>query len=270
MHPDDEKTEYRSPEDALLLDDMHTLSFEERAEHAEQDAFDEAASQERIENSFAALEQALIFLHPHDPVEPLMREIRRRFVCPAAFFEAPKHVLESIGIPPREALLFSQVPAITRYVARNRLGRRPRLKNVAAAGEFLKTRYTGLAIEHFYLLCLDASGKLIECTLLQQGTTDSAPFYLRHVLMEVVRTRAHAIVISHNHPNFSARPSQADIKCTLELLRALHPIGSLLLDHIIVSGKEYASLREYGFLRANLWLQQAPNDPLLRRWLERP
>ena len=220
------------------------------------------------DEAYAALQSVLEFLHPRESAEERVRMLRRNFPCAAALCEAPKHLLESLGFTSRDALLFSQIPAITRYIARSNLGPRPFLKNLSAAVEFCQTRYLGLAIEHFYLICLDASGRLIDSILLQQGSTDSAPFYVRHVLMEVVRTRAHAIIISHNHPNFSPKPSQADIACTLELLGTLHPIGTVLLDHIIIADGSYASLREHGFVRSHLWLEQNPKDPLLRKWLD--
>ena len=248
----------------LPLDDLQALSLEE----LEQEQMDGQASGARIEAAFEALEAALAFLHPREDAAGTVADLRRRFTAPASFFEAPKHVLEESGLNAREALLFSVIPELTRYLARSRFGSRPTIRNLAAAAAFLQTRYTGVPIEHFYLLCLDASGKLIDCKLLQRGTTDSAPFYLKHVLMEVVRTRAHAVVISHNHPSFSARPSQADIACTVELLGALYPVGTLLLDHVIISNGEYVSLREHGFVRPQLWLLQGPQDPLLANWLE--
>ena len=193
---------------------------------------------------------------------------RSRFIAPSAFFEAPAHLLESLGFNAREALLFSQIPALSRYLDRARYGKKPRLNHLAPAAEFLVGRYRGLAVERFYLLCLDGGGRLIECRLLQTGTDDSAPFYLRDVLAEIVRTRARAVVISHNHPNFSARPSREDLACTLELLGAVQPIGAVLLDHIIVCGREYMSIRQHGFIRAQLWSAQAPESRLSQRWLD--
>ena len=222
----------------------------------------------RVDAAFSALEAALVCLHPRQDAKETMRVLRSRFVTPAAFFEAPQHVIEASGLNRRDALLFSQIPALTRYVGRERFGPRPSLKRLRLAAAFLKTRYTGLAVEHFYLLCLDASGKLIECQLLQSGNDESAPFYLKDVLQTIVRTRAHAAVISHNHPSFSARPSQADLNCTLTLLRALQPIGTVLLDHVIVCGDDYVSLREHGFVRSHIWIAQNPKDALLRGWLD--
>ena len=259
-HPDSKSA------DALLQpDDLHIFALGDRLRKIPPST---PASQARTESAFAALEDALSFLHPREPSSAAVHDVRRRFVSPAAFFEAPRHLIEGSGFSSKDALLFSQIPALMRYVARSELGSRIQIQTLSDAAAYLKTRYTGLSIEQFYLLCLDSSGWLIDGKLLQSGTTDSTPFYLKHVLTEVVRTRAHAVVISHNHPNFSPRPSQADIDCTLQLIGALHPIGTVLLDHVIVSGKEALSLRREGFLRANLWLGQDPDDALLRGWLE--
>ena len=118
------------------------------------------------------------------------------------------------------------------------------------------------------MLALDRLGRLISCVFLQRGTTDSAPFYVRHVLGEVVRTNAHAIVISHNHPNNSLLPSRDDVGCTLSLIIALQPLGvppARPRGDRRSTGGEHPRL---GYVKKNVWLAQAPDDPLLAGWLE--
>ena len=164
--------------------------------------------------------------------------------------------------------MFSLVPGITRYMRIEAFGKSPRLNTFGKASEYLKGVLLGRTFEHFYMLALDASGKLIDCVFLQRGTTDSAPFYVRHVLGETVRTRAHAIVISHNHPNNSLLPSRDDINCTLALLSALQPLGVPLLDHVLVADQQAVSIRDLGYIAGNIWLAQAPEDKLLTSWLK--
>ena len=251
--------------------DSDALDYEALREAEEKDddfVIDLQEEARRADIGFKTLEEAMNFMHPRVPADELIHSIRRRFISPAAFYEAPKHVLEGLGINRREALLFSQIPAITRYIERTSFGRRPRFKTLSAMNRYLSTLYTGLAIERFYLLCLDATGRMIDCILLQSGDEESAPFYLRDVLMHIVRTRAKAAVISHNHPNFSARPSPSDLKCTLALLEAMQPLGAVLLDHVIVCERECMSIRENGFIRQHVWLAQSPRSSLLLNWLD--
>ena len=85
-----------------------------------------------------------------------------------------------------------------------------------------------------------------------------------------MRVHPAAIVISHNHPGNTLRPSQEDIDCTHELLHALDAVGIPLLDHIIIAGRSAVSMRENGFVPTALWMKQKPQSALLRDWLLAP
>ena len=215
----------------------------------------------------ASMERAIRRFWPRMDVPKTMEDIRTRFPSYTAFLESSADMIGTLGFLPRNALMLSCIPTLAGMIERESFGRKPRLNHVDLAGRYLTTFYHGVNIERFYILCLDRIGRLIECKLVQTGSGDSAPFYLKNVLVEIVRTRAKAVVISHNHPNWSARPSQPDLSCTLELLVAVQAIGVLLLDHIIVYGHEYVSLRQHGFIRSRLWLAQGPNSKLQREWL---
>ena len=102
---------------------------------------------------------------------------------------------------------------------------------------------------------------------MQTGNEDSAPFYLKNILAEIVRTDAKAIVIAHNHPNLTPMPSVADMECTTALISALNSIGAPLLDHVIMVGRHALSLRGFGYEPEARWRQQAPENGLLQHWL---
>ena len=226
-----------------------------------------SASRERIRHVYAATRDLLDALHPGTG-DAWVRRFRRRFIAPASVFESGAHVLEDMDMPKADALLLSLIPGIARYTRMERFGRSPRLDTLGKAGGYLKGLFLGRAFEHFYMLSLDASGRLLACVFLQRGTTDSAPFYVRHVLGEVVRTHAHAIVISHNHPNNTLLPSQDDVGCTLSLITALQPLGVPLLDHVVVADQQAVSIRDLGYIGSNIWLAQAPGNALLSGWLK--
>jgi len=50
------------------------------------------------------------------------------------------------------------------------------------------------------------------------------------------------MIISHNHPGGVAIPSEQDIILTKKVSDALKTVNIDLLDHIIVSGKDWVSL----------------------------
>ncbi len=178
-------------------------------------------------------------------------------------------LLKIAEVPPAAARLITFIPGLTRYLACEKARRTAVIQNVDMAGEYLKPFYIGHHYEQFYLLCLSAEGRVLECNMLQQGTLDEAPFYLRHVLEAASRAGAHAVVFSHNHPGGTRRPSRADIDSTLFALTALCAMRIVLLDHIIVADSTAISMREYDPSLEEAFLAQSKTDPLLRKWLKK-
>lgn len=222
---------------------------------------------ERDERALRAAEAILAHLHPKEDAAARVDGLRDHFGSADALFRAGPDALERLGLRADDALLLSRLPELARCMERVRFERFPRLDRLGAASAYLVAQYHGLWVERFYLLCLDGRGRLLERVLLQEGTAEGALFSLRRMLAEAIRTGARALVISHNHPGLTLRPSAEDIACTRDALRALTAVGIPLLDHVIVAGHQAVSLRQNGFLPAPLWLDQAPGNRLLMNWL---
>lgn len=220
------------------------------------------------ERAFIAVEELLAWLHPNENMAEKMASLRWHFVSAEAMFRADAAMLEQLGLCSADALLLSLLPELSRCIQRQRLEEHPVLANLSQAANYIITLYHGLQVERFYLLCLDARGRLRERIMMQQGTADGALFSQRQMLSEAIRTNASAVIISHNHPGMTLRPSEEDLRCTRDALRALGVVGIPLLDHIIIAGRKAVSLRQNGFISADLWLRQDPQSRLLRAWLE--
>lgn len=228
-----------------------------------------SGSVRRTQRCMRALEGVLDFLRKKDDPDAheLAKRLENRFLSPSGILEANVYELRKAPLNESSAQFLSFVPNLTRYALRMQYGTHPRFTTLSSISEYLRTLYIGVPIEQFYLICLDASGRMLRCDLLQEGTIDETPFYLGHLLQSAVTARAKAVVLSHNHPGGTLRPSQADVKCTLDALQALYPLNILMLDHIIVADGEVVSLREYGYVSASLWRQQSPTSKLLIGWL---
>ena len=59
---------------------------------------------------------------------------------------------------------------------------------------------------------------------------------------------AAAVIVAHNHPSGSAKPSAADIAITERLKAALELMDIRLLDHFVVGRGEVVSLADRGQL----------------------
>lgn len=215
-----------------------------------------------------AIESVLTQLRKKESPTEAMNSLKMHFCSPSAILESSVHTLTQTGLTEAEAQLFQLIPDLTRHSKRAKFGDRPKLDKLSIAGEYLKTLYIGIPIEQFHVLYLDANGRLIQCKMLQKGNVDETPFYLEHLLQDVIFSGASAIVLSHNHPGGTLRPSKADIRCTLNTIIALVSLNVLLLDHIIIADDQAISLRDTGYVSISIWDNQDPSSALLRNWLD--
>ena len=98
--------------------------------------------------------------------------------------------------------------------------------------------------ETFAIICLDAKGKLKRFEMLNDGTEDMVDITWREIASVVLKHNASYVIISHNHTSGNALPSESDIQMTISLRSSLTQLGTRLLDHIIVAGNDYISMRQ--------------------------
>lgn len=80
------------------------------------------------------------------------------------------------------------------------------------------------------------------------GTISEAPVYPRQFLRRAVEAGCNGVMISHNHPGGSLKPSGADDDITMKLRDIFEPMGIRLHDHFIVTDRGYYSYQENGRL----------------------
>jgi DNA repair protein RadC len=198
----------------------------------------------------------------------LSGRLLERYGSLATLLSAPAEDLMRVdGVRAPLAQLLGLMPQLSRYVALDRLGPRPNLSTLRRAGQYLAALYVGRYYEHFHLLCLTREGRLIHAPLITRGTLDETAFYLRNMLDEALKARAHAVVLAHNHPGGTGEPSPGDVAATRHALRAMSRMDICVLDHVIVADGRAFSVRAAGLVDESVFLKQAPGDPLVEGWL---
>lgn len=112
----------------------------------------------------------------------------------------------------------------------------------------LRLKLAGRRNEVFGVLYLDSRNRLIEMVELFQGTVDAATVYPRVVVQRALEKNAAAVVLFHNHPSGVAEPSESDRLITNKLSRALALIDVRLLDHLVVTDGDVASLAKLNWI----------------------
>lgn len=114
--------------------------------------------------------------------------------------------------------------------------------------QMLRERAGAFDQESFFVVCLDARMRARDITEVSRGTLNSTSAHPREVFRIAVATGAKSIIVAHNHPAGTLRPSNADLEVTERLRAAGDSLGIDLFDHIIVTGEGYYSLAEHGEL----------------------
>lgn len=100
--------------------------------------------------------------------------------------------------------------------------------------------------ECFYVGFLNTKNILTSYKKMFVGSLNKSIVHPRDIFREAVKNNAAKIVIVHNHPSGDPTPSNADIIITKELMLAGELVDVPIVDHIIIGGNTYISLREIG------------------------
>ena len=103
-------------------------------------------------------------------------------------------------------------------------------------------------VEVFKVLFLNSQNELLKEEELFFGTLDRSTVYIRELIKKILNYNAKSIIIVHNHPSGSLKPSDSDIFLTRKIKELFDKIEIQLLDHLIISERGYFSFLEGGIL----------------------
>lgn len=191
------------------------------------------------------VEMLLYYGIPRRDTNELAHRLMARYGTLYNLFCASYEELMTIpGMIPNAAILMRLMRAVAIEMDRERIETSDRLDTVDKIGRYLVKRLAGLQVEQSWLLCLDNNGRKLADGMLSEGCANATEIDVRQALQLAVRCNATAVVLAHNHPGGRPVPSRGDVTVTGQMIKALELVGVTLLDHIIVAGGEYSSMRE--------------------------
>lgn len=102
--------------------------------------------------------------------------------------------------------------------------------------------------EEFKVMLLNSANKVLGIFDLSKGAMDSVQVDLKILFATVLRASATKIILAHNHPSGTLKPSTSD----RELTRKAVKIGQLLdievCDHLIMTAEGYYSFADDGYI----------------------
>lgn len=193
-----------------------------------------------------ALELLLFYSIPQRNTNDIAHELINRFGSLTAVFDAPvKSLCEVKNISENSAVLLKLIPQLLRYYQVTP-DKSLSMDNMDFVKKYFSSLYIGVKNEEFKVCCLDNNLQIISCNTMSVGSSNEVTVTARMVAKAAFDANSQHIIISHNHPDTSPKPSKEDITLTNNLIGKLKPIGIDILDHIIVGKGDVLSMRQCG------------------------
>jgi DNA repair protein RadC len=160
-------------------------------------------------------------------------------------FIDPSEFLRIHGLGKARAATLIAALEIGRRVAASGPDERPVIRSAADAARLIQ-EIGYLPQEQIRVILVDSNRRLIATKTVYIGTVNAAVLRPAEIYREAVLRNAPALILAHNHPSRDPSPSPEDVDLTHQMIAAGETLDIILLDHIIIGGNDWRSLREMG------------------------
>lgn len=98
--------------------------------------------------------------------------------------------------------------------------------------------------EHLLFVGLDRGNNIRNVSLIGIGNSCEVTLDSKDVIRTALLSASEKVVLVHNHPSNNLEPSSLDIQVTNVTAKILEPFNIQLLDHIIVTEKDFISMQK--------------------------
>ena len=198
---------------------------------------------------YEILELILTYCVARIDTKPIAKALLRKFKTLGAVLDADEEDLQSVsGIGFRSAILLKLFREVGEIYLKSGLKKTDSVSSPGAVYDYLAVSLKGKKEEEFKVIFLNSANRPVETETVQVGTVDKSAIYPRKVVERALKCSAVSVIVAHNHPGGSLKPSEDDIQITEALKSALATVDISLLDHVIISGDGYFSFKEKGIL----------------------
>ena len=181
---------------------------------------------------------------PRKDTSPLAKTLLNEFGGVDNLFSAREEDLLRIpGMPKMAALTF---PIYKELIERAKLdsvmNKNIQVNSPSQVGNYCIRLLDGCRNERVIAIFSNSLGNVLGQKIISDGDSSGSVIDFNLVLRGALNFNAKCVVLSHNHPNGSLKPSSDDLRVTDNLKTFLENVGITLIDHIIVAEGEYVSI----------------------------
>jgi DNA repair protein RadC len=126
------------------------------------------------------------------------------------------------------------------------VGERPAVNSPADAAALVQHEMSLLEQEYLRVMLLDTRNRFLEIVEVYHGSVNSSQVHVGELFKPALQRLAPAMIVLHNHPSSDPTPSPDDVAVTRAIVAAGRLLDIDVLDHIVIGGSRFVSLKERG------------------------
>ena len=160
---------------------------------------------------YEVLELVLSYAVARKDTKPIAKELLTRFKTINGVLDADREEFKNVpGISEHVGLFFNLIKDVTILYLENGLHDKDLLSSPEAVFDYLQASLKGSVDEEFKTLFLNSRNQLIAIETLQTGTVNRSVVYPRKLVERSLYHHAVGVIIAHNHPAGTLKPSRDD------------------------------------------------------------
>lgn len=158
------------------------------------------------------------------------------------------NLMEFKGIGEAKAITIVAALELGRRRQLSDVKERPQIRSSQDAYNVIAPMLMDLPHEEFWILLLNRANRVLQREQISLGGTAGTVVDAKIIFRKALAGQASSIILAHNHPSGSRKPSQQDVEVTRKLKQAGETLDISVLDHLIVADKGYYSFADEGVL----------------------
>ena len=159
-----------------------------------------------------------------------------------------KQLMEFKGIGEAKAITIAAALELGRRRRGEEALEKKKITSSNSVFELMQPVIGELQHEEFWIIYLNNSNKVIQKNQLSKGGITGTLVDVRLVLKNALEVGATGLILVHNHPSGTLKPSEADKQITNKLKTAAESLDIKVLDHLIITENAYFSFADDGIL----------------------
>lgn len=159
-----------------------------------------------------------------------------------------KQLMDFKGIGEAKAITIAAALELGRRRRGGEALEKKKITSSTSVFELMQPIIGDLQHEEFWIIYLNNSNKVIQKNQLSKGGITGTLVDVRLVLKNALEVGATGIILAHNHPSGTLKPSEADKQLTNKLKLASESLDIKVLDHLIITEKAYLSFADENLL----------------------